>query len=65
MLAVLPAVIGLLVGSLAGRHAMIGANPQTFFVLGMLAGISLCGVALGLWQGLRAIRTGTHPLSEA
>ena len=58
---VVPAVAAPLVGLTLRKYDIVGANPQTFFALGILAGIALCGIALGLWRGAWAIGSGDGP----
>jgi hypothetical protein len=59
LLTVIPALMGPFLGIAARRYDLVGANPQTLFGLGILAGICLCGIALGLWQGFKAMRPGS------
>lgn len=62
---VIPAVTAPVVGLTLRKYDIVGANPQTFFGLGILAGISLCGIALGFWQGARAVRPADGPVAGA
>lgn len=61
MSTVIPAVTAPFLGLTLRKYDILDSNPGTFFGLGILAGISLCGIALGLWQGSRLIRSADGP----
>lgn len=52
------AVIMMLIGDAVGRLHLIGPNPGTFFTLGVLASLSVLGIAYGLWDARRVVRSG-------
>lgn len=52
------AVIMMPIGGTIGRLHLIGPNPGTFFTLGVLATLSVLGVAYGLWDARRVVRSG-------
>ncbi len=52
------AVIAAPIGGALGRSHVIGPNPGTFFALGVLATLSIVGVAYGIWDARRATRSG-------
>lgn len=46
------------IGGAVGRLHLIGPNPGTFFALGVLATLSVFGVAYGFWDARRIVRAG-------
>ena len=40
-------------GAALARFHLIGPNPGTFFALGVLATLSIGGIAYGVWEGRR------------
>jgi len=43
-------------GVAVGRQNLIGPNPGTYFALGMLAALSIIGIAYGIWDAQRINR---------
>lgn len=52
------AVIMIPIDGAIGRLHSIGPNPGTFFPLGALETLSVLGVAYGLWDARRVVRSG-------
>ena len=46
------------IGGAIGRLHLIGPNPGTFFTLGVLATLSVLGLAYGFWDARRVVRSG-------
>jgi hypothetical protein len=46
------------IGGALGRLHVIGPNPGTFFALGVLATLSVIGIAYGVWDAVRSARLG-------
>jgi hypothetical protein len=55
-LSLLIAVLAPAAGMAMAKANVVGANPQTFFGLGVLAAISVGGIVLGLIEGARKVR---------
>lgn len=49
-------VLAPIAGIAMAKTNVIGANPQTFFGLGVLAAISVGGIVYGLVEGARKVR---------
>jgi len=54
LIAILAAPFG---GALARLH-LIGPNPGTYFALGVLAALCIVGIAYGIWDARRVVRSG-------
>jgi hypothetical protein len=52
------AIITISVGGTVGRLHLIGPNPGTFFTLGVLATLAVVGIAYGLCDTQRVVRSG-------
>ena len=46
------------IGGTVGRLHLIGPNPGTYFALGVLAALSVLGIAYGVWDARRVVRLG-------
>ena len=46
------------IGGIIGRLNLVGPNPGTFFALGVLATLSVLGIAYGFWDARRIVRLG-------
>ena len=45
------------IGLAVGRLHLIGPNPATYFVLGVLATLSVVGIVYGFWEARRVVRS--------
>ena len=46
------------IGGTIGRPHLIGPNPGTYFALGVLAALSVLGIAYSVWEARRVVRLG-------
>ena len=52
------AIVAAPVGGVLARLHLIGPNPGTYFALGVLATLCVIGVAYGIWDARRVVRSG-------
>lgn len=51
-------IVAIPIGGTIGRLHLIGPNPGTFFALGVIATLSIFGIAFGVWDSRRVVRSG-------
>lgn len=56
-------VVAVPIGGALGRLHLIGPNPGTFFVLGIMAALSVVGIVYGIREGQRVARS-REPISN-